>query len=67
VTVFNQSGEAPWHLAVPALGQVALMNRVLKGEGVGPLDMGLAFAVCAVITAAGLVYIARQLRTAATR
>jgi sodium transport system permease protein len=67
VTVFNQSGEAPWHLAVPALGQVALMNRVLKGEAVGPLDMVFAFAVCAVITVAGLAYIARQLRAAATR
>ena len=67
VTVFNQSGEAPWHLAVPALGQVALMNRVLKGEAVGAIDMALAFAVCAVITTAGLIYIARQLRTAATR
>jgi sodium transport system permease protein len=67
VTVFNQSGEAPWHLAVPALGQVALMNRVLKGEAVSALDMALAFAVCAVIAAAGLIYIARQLRTAALR
>ena len=67
VTVFNQSGEAPWHLAVPALGQVALMNRVLKGEAVGPADMALTFAVCALITVAGLAYIARQLRTAATR
>ena len=67
VTVFNQSGEAPWHLTVPALGQVALMNRVLKGEAVGALDMALAFAVCAVIAAAGLIYIARQLRTAALR
>jgi sodium transport system permease protein len=67
VTVFNQSGEAPWHLGVPALGQVALMNRVLKGEAVGAIDMALAFAVCAVITTAGLIYIARQLRTAATR
>lgn len=67
VTVFNQSGEAPWHLAVPALGQVALMNRVLKGEAVGMQDMALAFAVCAVIAAAGLIYIARQLRAAALR
>ena len=67
VTVFNQSGEAPWHLAVPALGQVALMNRVLKGESVGLSDMALTFAVCALITVAGLAYIARQLRTAATR
>jgi sodium transport system permease protein len=67
VTVFNQSGEAPWHLVVPALGQVALMNRVLKGEAVGALDMALALTVCALITVAGLAYVSRQLRTAAMR
>jgi sodium transport system permease protein len=67
VTVFNQSGEAPWHLAVPALGQVALMNRVLKGEPVGALDIALPLAVCALIAVAGLLYVARQLRTAAIR
>ncbi len=67
VTVFNQSGEAPWHLALPALGQVTLMNRVLKGETVAALDMALPLAVCALIAAAGLAYVARQLRTAALR
>jgi sodium transport system permease protein len=67
VTVFNQSGEAPWHLAVPALGQITLMNRVLKGEAVGALDMALPLAVCALIAAAGVLYVARQLRTAAIR
>ena len=67
MTVFNQSGEAPWHLAVPALGQVALMNRVLKGEAVGALDMALPLAVCALIAAAGLAFVARQLRSAALR
>ncbi len=67
VTVFNQSGEAPWHLAVPALGQVALMNRVLKGEAVGLLDMALPLSVCALITVAGVVFVARQLRSAALR
>jgi sodium transport system permease protein len=67
VTVFNQSGEAPWHLAVPALGQVALMNRVLKGETVGLLDMALPLSVCALITVAGIVFVARQLRSAALR
>jgi sodium transport system permease protein len=67
VTVFNQSGEAPWHLAVPALGQVTLMNRVLKGEPVGLLDMALPLAVCTLITAAGVVFVARQLRSAALR
>jgi len=67
VTVFNQSGEAPWHLAIPALGQVALMNRVLKGEAVGALDMALPLAVCVLIAAAGVTFVARQLRTAALR
>ena len=67
VTVFNQSGEAPWHLAVPALSQVTLMNRVLKGEAVGALDVALPLAVCALIAAAGVVFVARQLRTAAIR
>lgn len=67
VSVFNQSGESPWHLWVPALGQVALMNRVLKGEAVVPLDVAIPFAVCAAITAAGIVFVARQLRTAALR
>ena len=67
MTVFNQSGEAPWHLAVPALGQVALMNRVLKGEAVGALDMALPLAVCAMVTVAGLAFVARQLRSAALR
>jgi sodium transport system permease protein len=67
VTVFNQSGEAPWHLAVPALGQVALMNRVLKGEAVGVLDMALPLVVCAAIAAAGIMFVARQLRTTAIR
>jgi sodium transport system permease protein len=67
ITVFNQSGEAPWHLAVPALGQVTLMNRVLRGESVGALDVALPLAVCTLIAAAGLIFVARQLQTAAIR
>jgi len=67
VSVFNQGGESPWHLWVPALGQVALMNRVLKGEAVVPLDVAIPFAVCAAIAVAGIVFVARQLRTAALR
>jgi sodium transport system permease protein len=67
MTLFNQSGEAPWHLAVPALGQVALMNRVLKGEAVGWTDVTVPLAVCALIAAAGIAFVAHQLRTAALR
>jgi len=67
VSLFDQGGERPWHLWVPALGQVALMNRVLKGEAVAPLDVLLPLAVCAAITVLAIAFVARQLRTAALR
>lgn len=67
VTVFNQSGEAPWHLAVPALGQVTLMNRVLKGEAISVPDMALPLLVSVLVVAAGLTFVSRQLRTAAMK
>ena len=65
--LFNQTGEAPWHLWIPALGQVTLMNRVLKGDVVGLPDVAIALAVSAAITVASIVFVARQLRSAALR
>ncbi|MFZ2990298.1 ABC transporter permease, partial [Ideonella sp.] len=38
LSLFNQEGEQAWHLWVPAMAQSALMNRVLKGEAIAPLD-----------------------------
>jgi sodium transport system permease protein len=67
VTLFNQGGEAPWHLWAPAMGQVALMNRVLKGEALGPTDVLIPLLVCAAITGLCIALIARQLRAAALR
>jgi len=67
VTLFNLGGESPWHLWVPGLGQITLMNRVLNGEAVAALDVGVPLLVCAVITAACVAFVARQLRTAALR
>jgi sodium transport system permease protein len=66
-TLFNQSGEAPWHLWTPALGQVTLMNRVLKGEALAPLDVLIPLAVCAAIAVLCIAFVARQLRAAALR
>jgi sodium transport system permease protein len=66
-TLFNQSGEAPWHLWTPALGQVTLMNRVLKGEALALLDVLIPLAVCAAITVLCIAFVARQLRAAALR
>jgi sodium transport system permease protein len=67
MTLFNDGAEAPWQLWVPALGQVALMNRVLKGEAIGPLDLALPLLACAAVAALGLAYVTRQLRGAALK
>jgi sodium transport system permease protein len=67
VTLFNQGAEARWHLWTPALGQITLMNRVLKGQALTAADVLLPLAVCGVIAALCIAYIARQLRAAALR
>jgi sodium transport system permease protein len=67
VTLFNQGGEAPWHLWTPALGQVTLMNRVLKGQSLAAVDVLIPLVVSAAIAALCIGYVARQLRAAALR
>ncbi len=67
VTVFNQGGEQPWHLWVPALAQLTLMQRVLEGEALAAADLFLPLAVSAVLSALCVAYVARQLRAAALR
>ncbi len=67
VTVFNQSGEQPWHLWLPGLAQITLMSRVLKGESIAAIDVLTATAACAVLTVLAIGYVARQLRRAALR
>ena len=65
--MFSQTGEEPWHLWVPALAQNTLMLRVLKGEGFSTMQVLVPLFVCAVLTAAGLWFVARRLRGAATK
>jgi sodium transport system permease protein len=67
ISMFNQSGEAPWHLWVPALAQVALMGRVLKGEALGALDVGVPLLVSVILAAACIGAVARGLRAAALK
>jgi sodium transport system permease protein len=67
VTLFTQGAEARWHLWTPALGQITLMNRVLKGQALTAADVLLPLAVCGVVAALCVAYIARQLRAAALR
>lgn len=65
LNLFSQEGEARWHLAVPALAQITLMSRVLKGESMAPWEWVLPLAVCVLLALLCLAYVARRLRAAA--
>ena len=65
LTVFNQDGESPWHLWVPALAQVTLMGRVLKGGPIGAVDLALPLAVSALLAGLSVLYVARALKRSA--
>ncbi len=67
VTVFNQEGQAPWHLWVPALAQSTLMGRVLKGEALPAGEVLISVAVSALLAALALALVVRTLRSAALR
>jgi sodium transport system permease protein len=67
VTLFNPGGEAAWHLWVPALGQITLMGRVLKGEPLAALDLGIPLLVSVAVAAVGVWFVARSLRAAAIK
>jgi sodium transport system permease protein len=67
VSVFNQEGEAAWHLWVPGLAQSALMARVLKGEALAPPEIGITVAVTVVLVGLALAFVARTLRSAALK
>jgi sodium transport system permease protein len=65
VSLFGQEGESPWHLWVPALAQITLMGRVLKGEALGLAELALPLALCALLSALCVLYVARRLRRSA--
>jgi sodium transport system permease protein len=65
LSVFNQEGEAPWHRWVPALSQVTLMGRVLKGEVITPAMAWPGLLVCTALAALALAYVVRRLAPAA--
>ncbi len=67
ITLFNQDGEKPWHLWLPALAQITLMTRVLKGEVMGATDLLLPLGVAVVLTLMCVGLVARGLRGAVGR
>jgi sodium transport system permease protein len=62
LVVFSGVREAPWQAAVPALGQLMALQRILRGEGLSAWDglvpAGLALGLAALAVAA----VARLLR-----
>ncbi|MBI5269116.1 MAG: ABC transporter permease [Burkholderiales bacterium] len=67
MSLFAQDGEKPWHLWVPALAQSTLMNRVLRGEPIGAMDLLLPAVASLVLAAVCLAWLARQFNRAAVR
>jgi sodium transport system permease protein len=67
VEVFSQGGQQAWRLAVPALAQTVLMNRVLKDEAIGGAELLLPMAACLLLGALALAFVVRSLRSAALR
>ncbi len=67
LNLFSQQGEAPWHLAVPALAQITLMGRVLKGEAMAAWEWALPLGVCVLLVLLCLGLVARGLRAAALK
>lgn len=65
--LLNPGAEERWHFWVPALAQNTLMTRVLKGEALGAEALGVSLLVCALLTLAGVAFVARVLRRAAVR
>lgn len=67
VEVFSQGGQQAWHLAVPALAQTVLMNRVLKDETLGAAELLLPLGTCLLLATLALAFVVRSLRNAALR
>ena len=61
VTLFNQGGESPWQLWVPALAQHTLMTRVLKGEALDAGSLATVWGVGAGLAVLGVWLVARGL------
>jgi len=67
INVFSLGQESPWYVWVPALAQNLLMTRVLKGEAIGAEQLLAPLAVCVLISAVAVWFVARTLRGAAVR
>jgi len=62
VVMFSGAKEAAWQLAVPVLGQLMALQRVLRGDGLSAADALAPAAVALVLAALCVTLVARLLR-----
>lgn len=67
INVFSLGEESPWYLWVPALAQNLLMTHVLKGEAFTLEQLAVPTAICALLAAGSVWFVARTLRSVAVR
>ncbi|MDO9193487.1 MAG: ABC transporter permease [Undibacterium sp.] len=60
--MFNTGREPAWFQWTPSIAQSLMMNHVLKGEAVGIASIGIALAVCIVLTVGCLSFVANKMR-----
>ncbi|MCP5143315.1 MAG: ABC transporter permease [Gammaproteobacteria bacterium] len=68
VEVFNQGAAAPWFVVVPGLGQISLMNRLMRHESIAAMEWLTPLITSFVLIAVAIWLISRALhRTAVGR
>jgi len=62
VVMFSGAREAPWQAAVPVLGQLMALQRVLRGDALPAWDAAVPAVVSAALAVAAVALVARLLR-----
>jgi len=62
VVMFSGARDAAWQLAVPVLGQLMTLQRVLRGDGLSAQDALVPAGIALVLAAAAVAAVARLLR-----
>lgn len=67
IAIMNPGADAAWHYWLPGLGQYQQMMQLLKGETLRLDQWAPPLLSAALIIAAGMAYVARAMRAAASR
>ena len=62
VVMFSGAREAAWQAAVPALGQLMALQRVLRGDGLSAADALVPAAIALALALAAVAAVSRLLR-----